>query len=138
MFGGISHDETITVLEQGLDTAALRQQVISNNIANVNTPGFKRSYVTFETELREVLSREKGKLEARRTHPKHIHFGRMDLSKTGGQVVIEDYTLYRNDENNVDVDAEMTDLAKNTIMYEALATRIGGKFKLLKRVIMSK
>ncbi|HAV43080.1 TPA: flagellar basal body rod protein FlgB [bacterium] len=138
MFDKIFSGATMTALKQGLDTAALRQQVISDNIANVNTPGFKRSYVTFETELRGALSREKGKIEARRTHPKHIHFGRVDLSEIKGRVVIEDYTLYRNDENNVDIDAEMTDLAKNTIMYEALATRIGGKFRRLKRIITSR
>ena len=47
---------TLTILKKALNAASLRHQVISDNVANVNTPGFKRSDVTFQQELREALT----------------------------------------------------------------------------------
>lgn len=61
---------TITMLEQGLDYAALREKVIANNIANVDTPNYKAKDVRFRTELDRALQ----PLEAKRTHPKHLPF----------------------------------------------------------------
>jgi flagellar basal-body rod protein FlgB len=102
----------------------------------VNTPGFKRQYVTFEEELKQVL-RGRGELRARTTHPRHIQFGGpVDPLEVKPRVWTEENTVFRNDLNNVNIDVEMTNLQKNTLMYEALATIISRKFKALKDVIM--
>lgn len=127
MFG-----KTIELLHMGLDAASLRQKVISNNIANVDTPGFKRRVVVFEAELRDAM--RKKTLEAKRTHPLHIPF-KEERPKLTPYVVQEDDTVYRNDGNNVDIDQEMTSLTKNTIMYEALVARIEGMFRTLRNVM---
>jgi|GEM_PF-62738 len=118
--------KTIEMAKKGLDSAALRHNVISNNIANVNTPGFKRQSVIFEEALRQ------NKLSAKRIHPKHIPFS--TEAKNSVRIITESDTIYRNDENNVDLDKEMADLAKNTIYYNAIATRLARKFSLLKLV----
>lgn len=119
--------KTIEIAKRGLDVAGLRNDVISNNIANVNTPGFKRQSVVFEIAL------EKGKISAKRNHPKHIPFS-YESSKNSGRIITENDTIYRSDENNVDLDKEMADLAKNTMYYTAIATRLARKFSLLKLV----
>ncbi len=117
--------KTIEMAKNGLDAAALRNDVISNNIANVNTPGFKRQSVLFEQSLNE------SKISAKRTEPKHIPFS---YEKSGHipRIITESDTITRNDENNVDIDKEMADLSKNTIYYNAIATRLARKFSLLK------
>lgn len=119
--------KTIEMAKRGLDVAFLRSQVIANNIANVNTPGFKRQSVIFEDALR------KNRLSAKRYHPKHIPFSYEKADKPW-RIITEHDTIYRNDGNNVDLDKEMADLAKNTIYYTAIATRLAKKFALLKVV----
>jgi flagellar basal-body rod protein FlgB len=123
--------KSIELMKRGLDTAGLRHEVISNNIANINTPGFKRSSVLFSDEL----SKASGKgLEAKLLHPKHIPFGGK-RNETQPKVVIENDTIYRNDLNNVDLNQEMADLEKNTLYYNAIAGRMGSGFRLLNSVI---
>jgi flagellar basal-body rod protein FlgB len=130
MFSDSLSIETINLLKKGLDAAALRHRVISNNIANINTPGFKRSSVVFGKELAKA---SKSRFVAKRFHPKHIPFGRKD--EFYPKIVVEENTVYRNDKNNVDLNQEMADLAKNTLYYNALATRISSKFRSILSVI---
>jgi flagellar basal-body rod protein FlgB len=126
---------TIDICHKGLDTAMLRQRVISDNIANINTPYFKKSHVTYEYYLQQALH-EKGKMVNKVTAPGHIVWGgEPDPTSVSAGLVIEPDTIYKNDGNNVDINAEMTDLSKNTIQYEAIATRISSKFQLLNTVI---
>lgn len=107
--------DNISLLEKGLEAASLRQEVIANNIANVETPGFKRSVVTFEEELQQAIAGKK-RLQPAITNSLHI---RKDLHAIP-QVKSIDNTFMRNDKNNVDIDREMALLTKNTIMFQAL------------------
>ncbi|HWQ62626.1 MAG TPA: flagellar basal body rod protein FlgB, partial [Negativicutes bacterium] len=103
-----------TVLEQALGAAALRHKVIANNIANVNTPGFKKSDVVFEDKLAAAMT---GKpLPMARTHAGHLP-GRQGDAFTPA-VVTDTTTSLRTDGNNVDIDAEMANVAKNTLYYD--------------------
>lgn len=117
----------IDVLDKGMDVATLRQRVYAHNLANVNTPGYKRKDVFFK----EIL--EKETLKARRTHPLHIPF--KEEEKEFFYVVDEKRTIYRNDENNVDIDYEMVQIAKNALFYDALSTRIGAEFRHIRDII---
>lgn len=119
------------VLERALAAAALRHKVISNNIANVNTPGFKRSDVVFEDKLTAAMSAPPSALA--RTHAKHMA-GRPGAG-AGPSVVTDTATSLRTDGNNVDIDAEMAGIAKNTIYYDAVAQQLGRHFSNLKSVI---
>ena len=135
MFDNAAHMQTVRVLENSLDTTVLRQKVIGDNIANVNTPGFKKSYVSFEYELSQALQK-KGALPAITTDPRHIQFGgQIDETKVKPRVYLEHDTFSRNDLNNVDINVEMANLSKNSIMNEALVNRTSGILQMLLTVI---
>ncbi|MBA2873998.1 flagellar basal body rod protein FlgB [Thermaerobacillus caldiproteolyticus] len=121
--------KTITMLEQGLDYASLREKVIANNIANVDTPNYKAKEVRFKTELDRALT----SLKAKRTNPKHFEF---QHDATGNFfVATRNDVVYNHNGNNVDIDKEMSDLAENQIYYNALIEQLNGKFNTLKTVI---
>lgn len=124
-FGG-----TIGILEQGLNYSSLKNQATSNNIANVDTPGYKSQRVSFQS----VLDSEMGKpFITKRTHPDHIDFS--SFSQTGFHITEDKNTVYNHNGNNVDIDKEMAELAKNQILYESLIERMNGKFRSLENVI---
>lgn len=122
----------VSVLEQSLAAASLRHKVISNNIANVNTPGFKKSEVAFESLLQSAL--DGTQLRMTSTNEKHFQIARSPLQVTPTMNTITD-TSMRTDGNNVDVDIEMAELAKNNIYYNAVAQQLGQHFSGLKTVI---
>lgn len=125
---------TMNMLEKGLDASALRNKVIADNLANVDTPGYKRSEVLFEEELRKAMGRETG-LTGKLTHDRHIPFGSNAEFNVAAKVVRSEDTSMRNDGNNVDIDREMAALAKNSIMYTALAQELNGEFQKMKMAI---
>lgn len=126
--------DTARMMEKALDAAALRNTVIANNLANVDTPGYKRSEVRFEEELAKALS-DSGGITGKRTRAEHIPIGKRPAAEVSPRVELQKDTSMRNDGNNVDIDREMAALAKNTILYNALAQEISGEFQKLKSVI---
>jgi len=130
----ILFNQTMGLLERGLDTASQRNAVIANNLANVDTPGFKRSEVLFEEELRKALTRKDG-ITGVVTHEKHIPIGCRHIPEVTPKTVLRNDTTMRNDGNNVDIDREMAAMAKNSIMYAALAQELNGEFQKLKSAI---
>lgn len=130
---GLFFDTTLLALEKALDAYGLRQQVISHNIANVNTPGYKRHYVSFEEELKQALGKARG-LSLRRAHARHL--GQPGNVGEVTAVVKRDLsTTMRADGNNVDIDVENAELAMNTILYNAAATRLNQKLAAIRYVI---
>ncbi|WP_082234177.1 flagellar basal body rod protein FlgB [Halobacillus massiliensis] len=121
-------NDTFTTLEQSLNLSAKRNQMISANISNTDTPNYKAKQVTF----REALDRETGSLEAKKTQPRHLSF---EQNESLFRITSRDNTTYHHNGNNVDIDKEMIDLAKNQIQYQALVERLSGKFNSLKEVI---
>ena len=139
MLQQIMNSPTMDYMQRGLAAANLRQEVISNNIANVNTPKFKRSDVIFESLLAKELGLDddKKKLKMVRTRDRHLPRGPLD-SRAVARIQLDDSTTMRVDDNNVDIDAEMASLAKNQIYYNAMAKKIGGYIQGVKTVITSK
>ncbi|MCF3942439.1 flagellar basal body rod protein FlgB [Oceanobacillus alkalisoli] len=125
LFGG-----TISNLERSLDYASARNRTISNNIANVDTPNYKSQDVVFKHVLTDAMSNQ---IQAKRTDPRHIPFS--GETGTNYQVVANNNTTYNHNGNNVDIDREMTELAKNQIYYNGLIDRINGKFGSLQTVL---
>ncbi|MBL0388905.1 flagellar basal body rod protein FlgB [Tumebacillus sp. ITR2] len=125
---------SITLLERTLDSSSLRQKVLSNNIANIDTPNFKRSDVSFQDALSNAIS-EGDTLEGRTTDARHIKINSKSLDDVKPTVFQENSTSLRTDGNNVDIDAEMTNLAENQILYNAMTQQINSKFGLLKYAI---
>ncbi|MDN5344424.1 MAG: flagellar basal-body rod protein FlgB [Clostridia bacterium] len=119
------------VLEKSLDTAALRQRTIAHNIANVNTPGFKRSEVSFEDQLRQALGLEAG-LSLDRTNPYHLPVGGLDITPRVNQ---DNSTTMRQDGNNVDIDVEMVNLAQNSLNFNFATQQLNSRLAMLRYVI---
>jgi len=126
--------DTTRLFERALDAATLRNSVIANNLANVDTPGFKRSEVRFEDELARALN-QTGSIRGIMTHEKHIPIGAPPATEVAPRVEVRHDVSVRNDGNNVDIDREMAALAKNTILYNALVQQVNGEFQKLKTVI---
>ncbi len=125
---------TAKLMTKALDAAALRNSVIANNLANVDTPRFKRSAVNFEDELAKALNGSGG-ITGIRTHARHIPIGPRSATEVSPRVEVQNDVSMRNDGNNVDIDREMAALAKNTILYNALVQQVSGEFQKLKSVI---
>lgn len=127
--------QDLLILQRALDAAQLRQNVLANNIANVDTPNFKRSDVSFESMLQDYLQ-GKASLSGFRTNPRHIPIGvGDDLQQLQPVVVQETDTVYSPNGNNVDIDSEMSQLAQNQIKYNALVTELNFKFSSLRTAI---
>jgi flagellar basal-body rod protein FlgB len=120
-------------LEKALDAAWTRHQVIVNNIANVDTAGFKSSHVEFEDEFKAAL--EKSDFEAKRTRPGHLEFGTSGVNDVPIQIVQDKDTSMRMDGNNVDIDHEMSELAKNNIYYDTLVQKMSNQYNRLRMAI---
>lgn len=121
---------TIGHIEQGIDYASAKQKVISHNIANVETPGYKAKSVSFK----ETLKNEMNRFEAHRTHEKHIPFASSENGHSF-KVYARNDASYMSNGNSVDIDQEMAEMAQNQIYYDALVDRLNGKFNSLKTVI---
>lgn len=130
---GLFTDFTSAALEKALDAAGMRQKVASHNIANINTPAYKRSYVAFEEELRVALGLG-NRMGLRKTHPGHLGTDQ-SLAGIGPRVEKDQSPSMRADGNNVDIDGEMAELAMNTLMYSAAASRLNSKLGMLRYVI---
>ena len=117
----------INVLQQAADASWLRNSIISNNIANVDTPNYKRSDVQFETYLIEQLA-------GGDTMDSYVDG--MDLSTLEATIYTDNVNLsYRSDCNNVDIDTENAELAKNQIKYNVMTDAISQEFSRLKTAI---
>lgn len=131
-------DNQFKALEKALDGSALRQKIITNNIANVDTPNYKSMEVTFEDELKQALAKGTGtpyKLTV--TNPRHLQLGGGNLSPDDVQAEIHEITDYelRNDKNNVDIDREMAKLSKNELYYDAVTRNLNDELRLLRMAI---
>ncbi|SDQ60837.1 flagellar basal-body rod protein FlgB [Virgibacillus subterraneus] len=126
LFGG-----TFQKLENSLNYASAKNRTISNNIANVDTPNYKSKDVAFKNVLNEALNTS---FETKRTHPKHISFNNVNTNQSF-QTITNRNSMYNHNGNNVDIDKEMSDLAKNQIYYRSLVDRMNGKFSSLQTVI---
>ncbi len=141
MFDNSSLMTTNYLLEKSLDTESLRRKVITNNIANVDVPHFKRSEVNFESELmRAVRQKENAsnKLPAIMSDEKHIPFFlERDVRTVQPRINLDYTTSYRNDGNNVDIEKEMVDASKNLMRYNAFVSSMNHNYKMIKMAMKS-
>lgn len=115
------------LLEKGLDAAALRQRVIANNVANVDTPMFKRSDVSFEDLLNQQLGAQ-APLQGLRTDPRHIPIGPQNQFPSP-VIVTDTQSVMNNNLNNVDIDYEMASMAANQLRYNVMVQEISSELK---------
>ena len=125
---------TVELLGKSLDLRAKRQALISANLANVETPGYTPSDLSFEGRLKSALKEgPKGPV----THPRHIPLkgGAAPLERVQGDVVELPGKNMAPDGNGVELESEMGRMAENQIMYNATVQLLGKKFETLKQAI---
>ena len=119
----------INVLDRAADAAWQRNEAISNNIANVDTPGYKRQDVAFESVLQQALGNN-------RYESMDDKVANVNLSRLRGRAYV-DYAnySYRLDGNNVDIENENVMLAENQLKYQGLISSINQESANLKTVM---
>lgn len=116
----------INVLEKACDAGWTRNSVISNNIANVDTPGYKRKDVQFE----EYLVAELGYTDSLDNEVANAELDALNSTTYTDYATVS----YRLDGNNVDIDTENAELAKNQIKYYTMLDSVSQEFSRLKTV----
>lgn len=130
----ISLYNNIDKYKSALDAAWARNEAIAGNIANADTPGYKRKDVAFEEYLQEAVSARNFK--GYRTNPRHIPIGTDSVNSIKPRIVQDNSNFsMRLDGNNVDIENEMALLAKNAIVYNTVIQRTSGEFRKLRNVI---
>ena len=124
--GGI-FDTSLTDLASHMSYRTFRQEIISSNLANVDTPGYTAKDARFEEELQ-------GRMKMISTNPAHLSSSKQENSYP----VYEDpFSRIGNDANTVDIDREMMKLSQNHILFNASAQTIYNKLEALQEVIRS-
>jgi len=119
LFGGLTRQ----TVYKSLDAGSLRSRVIAQNLANVDTPGYRRKEVKFEEELQKALEK---KLPAQLTQEGHMPFGKgIDISKVKPEVFEATDLTLPGEVNNVDVDIEAAKMAENQILYNYAIKFVG-------------
>jgi len=119
-------------LENAIHAATMRHRVISNNIANNDTPYFKRSDVTFEEMLTQAIGSQGTRhLIGKTTDPRHIPING-SYPTPSPRVVTDESTAINNNKNNVDIEKEMAMLAENQLRYNLLSQQISHEAKMMR------
>ncbi|OCT13822.1 flagellar basal-body rod protein FlgB [Paenibacillus pectinilyticus] len=126
------------MMERSLDASTLRQKVVANNIANVDTPNFKRSDVSFEELLHNQMSAATPSIEGYRTDPRHFVIGNTNTELPNSEIKTDESTAVNTNNNNVDMDYEMSLMAKNQLKYNAMIQQMNSEFKKMRTVIGGK
>lgn len=126
----IHKDASYGLLKTALNASMMRQDSISNNLANVNTPNFKANRVLFEEHLKKAKSG--AYIGVKGTHKNHMASNAENIQP---KIVKDQATTMRNDGNNVDIDLEMANLAANQLLYNTLIQQTNSKISSLRYVI---
>jgi len=121
------------LMQKGLSASWTRNAVIRNNIANIETPGFKASYVEFESLLAKSL--EEGGFTGTRTHPGHRVIGTGDINSVTPMLRQSRELSMRADGNNVDIESENVRMAQNSLHFNALTEKLNGEIRRLRMAI---
>lgn len=138
MFVNSDFGRSIALLQRGMDVASLRRDVIANNIANADTPNFKRSTVNFEAQLKRAIESENNRVQPQAflTDPRHIPFDqKMDWQDVKPVRVLDYLTQSKNNGNNVDLQEELMSAEQNQMMYNLMAQAAANEFNQLNIVL---
>jgi len=121
-------DNAMRTAKAALDGLGLRQQAISRNLANIDTPGYRAQTINFEETLQRMLHKG-GSLPLKITNASHQTTAAQNV---GFSLEARPGGIFRADENNVDVDVEMTEMSEAGIQYQAVSQVVSEKLLLLK------
>lgn len=132
-----SFGRSVDLLQRSMAASTLRRQLIANNLANAETPNFKRSSLSFEAELGRALASEQQPASIGvTTHENHIPFDRVtDYRSVNPRVSLDYLTTAKNNGNNVDVEHEVMQAAENQMMYELMTGVVSHQFRQVNIVL---
>ncbi len=138
---GFSISKAHDLMVEGLNARALRQKLISSNIANIDTPFYKARDIDFESALaskaKKVFNEDNNKkLPLAKTDKAHLDPVDIDDPKKP-TLFFRDGHMARNDANTVDLDIETTEMSKNAVMFNALSAALKKDSTLFKYVLDS-
>lgn len=134
MLGGILDSTALQAARVALGGLTRRTEAISENVANIDTPGYKRQSVSFERALEAEVLRNTDRVAMATTDPRHISSaGR--TAENPNRISPRDVISERNDANNVSIDEEMALLAETQIRYQALTSTLSRRLSTLRSVI---
>lgn len=124
-------DSALNTASKALDGLSYRRNVISQNVANVDTPGYHALEMNFESELQKSMS-SSPKLSLKTTNENH----QISKSDASGpyQAKLRSGGTERADGNNVDIDQELMQMTETGIRYSALSKAVSSKLNLLKSI----
>jgi len=128
----ILRQTNVPLLSKALDVYSLRSKAIASNIANVNTPGYKRKFVTFEEKLQNAVDKT---LSGLRTNEHHLPVGRQRVQEVTPAVEEDNSTLLHSGANNVNIDQEIVEQVKNEIRFVYGARLLSKNFGALRASI---
>ncbi|MDI6601762.1 MAG: flagellar basal body rod protein FlgB [Thermoanaerobacteraceae bacterium] len=116
---------SLNLIKSALDTYWLRNSLIANNIANVDTPDYKRFDVDFSKVFNDAAILKLNKSD-------DAHIDTYESSEKNGIIVRDNSTSQRLDGNNVDIDKEMAFLAQNTLLYNSLIQQLSNEYRRIR------
>ncbi|MFW8051997.1 flagellar basal body rod protein FlgB [Vagococcus fluvialis] len=119
------------MLNMAMDASDLRQKTISNNISNINTPGYKVERVVFEEKLKQAKGTDD--LGLVRTDDKHLFIN--GYKNLNPEIAKKTNTSIKDNGNNVDLDYEMSEKVVNELYYSALQRQVSHELSQLNYVI---
>jgi flagellar basal-body rod protein FlgB len=135
----IFEDTKIPVLAKALNAYALRHKAISSNIANIGTVGYTSQSVSFEDQLSGAISGSQ--VETETTNPHHLRSAADAINQVTPSVIDAsvdgetDVDATASGVNDVDIDREMTELAKNQLRFKFASRLLGDSFRALQKSI---
>lgn len=134
----IEVSSTHNLLAKALDYRSIRQDMISSNIANADTPFYKPRDIRFEdalaAEKAKILNQDSSKLDIAQTNSAHIPLQSESMSYRP-KTFFRDGHMARNDGNSVDLDVETTEMSKNSVMFAALVNALKKDTMIYRSVI---
>ncbi len=121
------------IVSKAMSADSMRLKVTADNIANADTPNFKRSQVTFESELKRALeSQKQTPFDAKLTNKKHMPFNiPKNPSGVDPKIHLDYNTDFLNNGNNVDVEQEMVNLRQTQLRYQVYTSYLGRNYRLI-------
>ena len=133
MANGLMVDPSLTMAQAALQGLNTRQNVISQNISNVDTPGYKAQDVNFETTLQNAIN-VNNSIPMTVDNERHIS-GLLSETNNMYEVGLREGGSARADGNDVNIDQELEQMSETGIDYSALSSAISKKFSLIKAII---
>ncbi len=127
-----SFEKTLRLVKAALKVRTFKQNLIASNIANVDTPGYRRRDIPFKKVMEAYLKGNEPELPLKRTNPKHLT-NEVSLGIDKFIKAYESPTL--GTPNNVSLEEEMTNLAQNQVLYEATLQALSKELQILNDVI---